>query len=161
MARRLWTEQRRVAFLPCVPSILRALLVCLAQPRLSRLGKALPSLLLRRHALGPTHDARAEARRLLLRRPQPDRRELAPSQRVRHHEPQSVLVTGSSAGGIGALLHADYFSRHFDNAIVKASPACGFFYAGVSSLRDWESKPRRSSISASFPNGIRTSTGLL
>jgi len=53
-------------------------------------------------------------------------------------EPSDVLVTGSSAGGIGALLHADYFSRAWPAATVKASPACGFFYAGVSSLHDWE-----------------------
>jgi len=49
-----------------------------------------------------------------------------------YREPFTVLVTGSSAGGIGALLHADFISRHFANATVKASPACGFFYAGVS-----------------------------
>ena len=56
-----------------------------------------------------------------------------------YHEPQLVLVTGSSAGGIAALLHADFFSRHFEAAVVKVSPACGFFYAGVSSMRDWKS----------------------
>ncbi len=52
-------------------------------------------------------------------------------------EPSHVLVTGSSAGGIGALLHADFFSRTWPRAIVKAAPSCGFFYAGVSSLSDW------------------------
>eukprot|EP00316_Scyphosphaera_apsteinii_P016208 CAMPEP_0119326424 /NCGR_PEP_ID=MMETSP1333-20130426/68363_1 /TAXON_ID=418940 /ORGANISM="Scyphosphaera apsteinii, Strain RCC1455" /LENGTH=388 /DNA_ID=CAMNT_0007334731 /DNA_START=27 /DNA_END=1194 /DNA_ORIENTATION=- len=52
-------------------------------------------------------------------------------------EPRLVLLSGSSAGGIGALLHADFISDHWPAASVKAAPACGFFYAAVSSFRDW------------------------
>jgi hypothetical protein len=44
--------------------------------------------------------------------------------------PSLVLLAGSSAGGIGALLHADYFTRSFPNASVKVSPSAGFFYPG-------------------------------
>ena len=44
--------------------------------------------------------------------------------------PSFVLVTGSSAGGIGALLHADFFSAQWPQATVKVSPSAGFFYAG-------------------------------
>mmetsp|Transcript_23053 Transcript_23053/g.50456 ORF Transcript_23053/g.50456 Transcript_23053/m.50456 type:complete len:493 (-) Transcript_23053:358-1836(-) len=51
--------------------------------------------------------------------------------------PTHVLVGGASAGGIGALLHADVFAAEWPRATVKAAPACGFFYAGVSSRRDW------------------------
>ena len=53
-------------------------------------------------------------------------------------EPNTVLVTGGSAGGIGALFHANFLARWWPQATVKVSPAGGFFYAGVSSLRDWE-----------------------
>lgn len=55
-----------------------------------------------------------------------------------YREPTVVFVSGSSAGGIGALLHADFFARHWSRASVKVSPAAGFFYAGVSSLPDWQ-----------------------
>ena len=40
------------------------------------------------------------------------------------HSPSHVLVTGSSAGGIGALIHADWFSSQQwpSAAIIKVSP---------------------------------------
>ena len=47
-----------------------------------------------------------------------------------------VLVTGSSAGGIGALLHADWLASHWPNASVKVSPEAGLFYPPVASVRD-------------------------
>ena len=52
--------------------------------------------------------------------------------------PDAVLVSGSSAGGIGALLHADWFAATWPRATVKTSAAGGFFYAGVSSRSDFE-----------------------
>ncbi len=51
-------------------------------------------------------------------------------------EPTHVLVTGSSAGGIGALMHTDYFGDEWPQATVKGAPRCGFFYAGVTALDD-------------------------
>ena len=48
-----------------------------------------------------------------------------------------MLLTGSSAGGIGALLHADALAAHWPAASVKASPESGLFYAGVRSLADF------------------------
>lgn len=48
-----------------------------------------------------------------------------------------MLLTGSSAGGIGALLHADVLAAHWPAASVKASPESGLFYAGVRSLADF------------------------
>ena len=39
------------------------------------------------------------------------------------------LVTGSSAGGIGALMHTDFFAEEWPDAVVKGAPQCGFFYA--------------------------------
>ncbi|KAL1519741.1 hypothetical protein AB1Y20_023249 [Prymnesium parvum] len=51
--------------------------------------------------------------------------------------PTHVLVTGSSAGGIGALLHADFFGAHWPAAAVKVSPAAGYFYPGAPSQRDF------------------------
>ena len=51
-------------------------------------------------------------------------------------QPTQVLLTGSSAGGIGALLHADVVAAHWPVASVKASPESGLFYAGVRSLPD-------------------------
>ena len=51
-------------------------------------------------------------------------------------QPTHVLVTGSSAGGIAALTHADFFAAHWSSAIVKVSPAAGFFYPGVSAAAD-------------------------
>ena len=50
---------------------------------------------------------------------------------------RKVLLTGSSAGGIGALLHADVLAAHWPAASVKASPESGLFYAGVRSLADF------------------------
>mmetsp|Transcript_21245 Transcript_21245/g.50337 ORF Transcript_21245/g.50337 Transcript_21245/m.50337 type:complete len:526 (-) Transcript_21245:25-1602(-) len=39
-----------------------------------------------------------------------------------------VLLTGSSAGGIGTILNAEWFSASaFPNAVVKAAPVSGFF----------------------------------
>ena len=52
-------------------------------------------------------------------------------------EPTDVLLLGSSAGGIGVLLHADVVAEHWPAARVKASPESGLFYAGVRSLRDF------------------------
>ena len=51
--------------------------------------------------------------------------------------PSLVLLSGSSAGGIGVLLHADYFAAAWPAATVKAAPAAGFFYPAVSSERDF------------------------
>ena len=140
MARRLWTEQRRVTFLPCVPSILRLSSSASLNPATFRDWAKL---------FLPYCSADMHSGRRTTREPKLGGYFFAGHSLIAasllhlanvsgYHEPQSVLVT-VSAGGIGALLHADYFSRHFDDAIVKASPACGFFYAGVSSLRDWES----------------------
>ena len=51
--------------------------------------------------------------------------------------PTHVLVTGSSAGGIGALMHTDFFAEQWPApAIVKGAPQCGFFYAGVTATTD-------------------------
>ena len=50
--------------------------------------------------------------------------------------PAEVLVTGSSAGGIGALLHADWFASAWEPARVRVSPEAGLFYPPVSSVRD-------------------------
>ena len=50
-------------------------------------------------------------------------------------EPTDVLVTGSSAGGIGALLHADWFSALWPRARLKVSPEAGLFYPAVASVR--------------------------
>lgn len=47
-----------------------------------------------------------------------------------------VLVTGSSAGGIGALLHADWFAGRWPRAVLKVSPEAGLFYPPVASVRD-------------------------
>ena len=51
--------------------------------------------------------------------------------------PTSVLVTGSSAGGIAALMHTDYFAESFPGAAVKGAPQCGFFYPGVTAVDDF------------------------
>ena len=51
--------------------------------------------------------------------------------------PSDVLVTGSSAGGIGALLHADWLAALWPQARLKTSPEAGLFYPPISSLRDF------------------------
>lgn len=38
-----------------------------------------------------------------------------------------LLLTGSSAGGIGTFFNADYFTQKFPNAVVKANPNAGWF----------------------------------
>jgi hypothetical protein len=50
--------------------------------------------------------------------------------------PSDVLVVGSSAGGIAALMHTDYFGEQWPTARVKGAPMCGFFYAGVTAMND-------------------------
>lgn len=50
--------------------------------------------------------------------------------------PSHVLVVGSSAGGIGALMHTDFFAEQWPSAVVKGAPECGFFYAGVTAADD-------------------------
>ena len=54
-------------------------------------------------------------------------------------EPTHMLVTGSSAGGIAALMHTDFVSAAFSRAVVKGAPQCGFFYAGVTAEPDFTS----------------------
>lgn len=51
--------------------------------------------------------------------------------------PSHALITGSSAGGIGALTHTDFFADAWSSAVVKGAPECGFFYAGVSAKTDY------------------------
>ena len=50
--------------------------------------------------------------------------------------PTHFLISGSSAGGIGALMHTDFFAEEFPSAVVKGAPQCGFFYAGVTAVDD-------------------------
>ena len=50
--------------------------------------------------------------------------------------PSHVLVTGSSAGGIGALIHADWFVAQWPRATLKVSPEAGLFYPPIASVRD-------------------------
>ena len=50
--------------------------------------------------------------------------------------PTHILVSGSSAGGIGALMHTDFFGEAWPAAVVKGAPRCGFFYAGVNAVDD-------------------------
>lgn len=52
------------------------------------------------------------------------------------YAPSHVLVTGSSAGGIGAIAHADFFADFWPGAVVKVSPEAGLFYPPVASVRD-------------------------
>ena len=47
-----------------------------------------------------------------------------------------VLVVGSSAGGIAALMHTDYFAEQWPLSVVKGAPECGFFYPGVTASND-------------------------
>ena len=65
------------------------------------------------------------------------------------HSPSHVLVTGSSAGGIGALIHADWFrsSQQWPSAaIIKVSPEAGLFYPPVSSVRDSSKRIQTSDV---------------
>ena len=50
--------------------------------------------------------------------------------------PTHFLISGSSAGGIGALTHTDFFGEQFEGAVVKGAPECGFFYPNVTSVPD-------------------------
>jgi len=52
--------------------------------------------------------------------------------------PSHVLISGSSAGGIATILHADYFTEYWKDAVVKATPMGGWFYAGVTAVSDYE-----------------------
>ena len=47
-----------------------------------------------------------------------------------------VLFVGSSAGGIAALMHTDYFAEQWPLSVVKGAPECGFFYPGVTASND-------------------------
>lgn len=38
-----------------------------------------------------------------------------------------LLLTGTSAGGFGTFVNADYFAQQFPNAVVKANPEAGWF----------------------------------
>ena len=40
-------------------------------------------------------------------------------------QPTHFLISGSSAGGIGALMHTDFFAEVFPQAVVKGAPQCG------------------------------------
>lgn len=51
-------------------------------------------------------------------------------------EPTHFLISGSSAGGIGALMHTDFFAEVWPEAVVKGAPQCGFFYPGVTAIND-------------------------
>ena len=53
---------------------------------------------------------------------------------------EKVLVSGASAGGIGAFLHADYVRElpQLKHADVRAAPLCGWFFPDVASFADWE-----------------------
>ena len=61
--------------------------------------------------------------------------------------PSHVLITGSSAGGIGALIHADWFAALWPRAHLKVSPEAGLFYPPVASVRD-ASRQRETAPSA-------------
>jgi hypothetical protein len=56
----------------------------------------------------------------------------------KYKTPTHALITGSSAGGIGALTHTDFFADAWPSATVKGSPECGFFYAGVTARNDFD-----------------------
>ena len=62
--------------------------------------------------------------------------------------PTDVLVTGSSAGGIAAILHADWFAARWPRARLKVSPEAGFFYPPVNALRDATVHHRTTPLSA-------------
>jgi len=48
-----------------------------------------------------------------------------------------VLISGSSAGGIGTLVHADGLSDFLPNSIVKAEPQGGWFFPNVTYYVNW------------------------
>jgi hypothetical protein len=50
---------------------------------------------------------------------------------------QRVIVTGSSAGGESAFLHADWFQEELPNANVFANPVAGAFQPNISSYGTW------------------------
>lgn len=51
-----------------------------------------------------------------------------------------VIVSGGSAGGIGAFAHADYVRElpELKGADVRAAPYCGWFYPNVAAYPVWE-----------------------
>jgi hypothetical protein len=51
-----------------------------------------------------------------------------------------VIVSGGSAGGIGAFTHADYVRElpELKDADVRAAPMCGWFYPDVASYPAWQ-----------------------
>jgi len=54
-----------------------------------------------------------------------------------------ALISGGSAGGIATIMHTDFFAEQWagpagGGAVVKGNPGCGFFYAGVTALPDYE-----------------------
>eukprot|EP00479_Gromia_sphaerica_P011572 TRINITY_DN576_c0_g1_i2.p1 TRINITY_DN576_c0_g1~~TRINITY_DN576_c0_g1_i2.p1 ORF type:complete len:328 (+),score=79.60 TRINITY_DN576_c0_g1_i2:307-1290(+) len=53
-------------------------------------------------------------------------------------EASEVLVSGSSAGGIGAFVNADPISEKLPDACVKASPQAGWYYPDdLDNFQDW------------------------
>ncbi|XP_065829475.1 uncharacterized protein [Oscarella lobularis] len=67
------------------------------------------------------------------------------------NQSQTILVSGESAGGIGAFEHADYFATTLHWATVKSAPIGGLFFPeNVSGYSFWvkneEQPPRNSSI---------------
>jgi len=48
-----------------------------------------------------------------------------------------VLLSGSSAGGIGTLVHADGLTDFLPNSVVKAEPQGGWFFPNVTYYANW------------------------
>ena len=53
---------------------------------------------------------------------------------------ERVVVSGGSAGGIGAFLHADYVRElpQLRRADVRAAPLCGWFFPDVANYSAWQ-----------------------
>ena len=52
-------------------------------------------------------------------------------------DPQTVLITGGSAGGQGAFFHADRLASLLPNTTVKANPQYGWFEPQTDMYPDW------------------------
>ncbi len=66
-----------------------------------------------------------------------------------------VIVSGGSAGGIGAFTHADYVRElpELSGADVRAAPYCGWFYPDVAAYPAWE-KNKSAGISWDYIRGL-------